>query len=70
MLREMEKNRGGNPDQIAKSNLSIATTGSKSPTLPELGITRDNSSRWQKLAAIPEKLEFQHSRRGNETLPR
>jgi hypothetical protein len=51
MLREMEKNRGGLPEQ--KTYPSSATRGRNSP-LSELGITYDNSSRWQKLAEVPE----------------
>jgi hypothetical protein len=53
MLCAMEKNRGGEHE-----HLSLRATGAieRSPTLPELGITRDNSSRWQKLAEVPERL--------------
>jgi hypothetical protein len=45
----MPKRKGGNasPEKL----LSQATTA----TLPDLGITRDQSSKWQKIAAIPEE---------------
>jgi hypothetical protein len=46
LLQSMEKARGGNP------NLSRGATGS--PTLDELGISRDPSSKWQRLATVPE----------------
>jgi hypothetical protein len=54
LLREMKENgqrkgRGGKEAQMSMS----ATIG-----LPDLGITRDQSSQWQKLADIPEK-EFE-----------
>ena len=46
LLREMPKAKGGNP------NLSSASTGCS--TLSEIGITRDQSSTWQKLASVPQ----------------
>jgi len=48
LLRDMEMHPGGNP------NLSHDTTGSP-PTLEALGISRDQSSRWQKLAAVSDE---------------
>ena len=50
MLGETEKNPGGRPTK----NLSHDTTGIN-PTLPEMGITRDQSSRWQSIAQLPEE---------------
>ena len=47
LLAEQPKAKGGNP------NLSNGTTGCDTPTLTSLGITRDQSSQWQKLAAVP-----------------
>lgn len=47
LLRDMDKHRGGNP------NLSSRDDGLK--TLANLGVTRDESSLWQRLAAIPER---------------
>ena len=46
MLREMEKNKGGNPNLFPQGN--------RLPKLPDLGITPKQSSAWQRVAAIPE----------------
>lgn len=46
MLTVAEKNTGGNP------NLSKHATGSP-PTLADIGLTRNESSRYQQLAAMP-----------------
>lgn len=46
-LQAMEKSEGGRPSQ----NLSCDTTGSQ--TLKNLGITRDQASRWQRIAGLP-----------------
>lgn len=46
LLKETQKNKGGKP------NLSKPTTGIL--TLENLGVTRDQSSKWQKIASIPE----------------
>jgi hypothetical protein len=46
MLREMEKNKGGNP------NLLHDATGSGA-SLTELGIERTQAHRWQLEAAVP-----------------
>lgn len=51
LLREMDKNKGGNP------NLLHDETGC-SPTLPELGISRVQSHRWQTEAQVPDE-EFE-----------
>ena len=49
LLREMPKRKGGNasPEKL----LSQTTTA----TLSDLGITRDQSSKWQKIATVPEE---------------
>lgn len=54
MLAEMQKHNGGRPN----GNPSHRATGLP-PTLTDLGISRDQSSRWQKLAAVPED-QFEH----------
>lgn len=43
----MEKAKGGNP------NLSPRLTGSGPKTLTQLGISREQSSDWQRLASVP-----------------
>jgi hypothetical protein len=58
LLAEMEMAKGGNPEQIAKSNRLNGATGSKPKTLSEMGITKDQSSKWQQLGRVPEK-EFE-----------
>ncbi len=50
MLNEAELSKGGRPN-----NLSIDTTGfDPVPTLKSLGVSRDQSSKWQKLTEIPD----------------
>lgn len=48
-MKDRGERHSGHGDQIAASSHHDAA-----PTLPALGITRDQSSRWQKKAAIPE----------------
>ena len=49
MLAETEKNPGGRPAE----NRSHDGTGF-SPKLSDMGITKNDSSRWQSIASIPE----------------
>jgi hypothetical protein len=51
LLREMEKAKRG-PDRDTGQRSQRSTPDSP-PTLHDLGISRDQSSRWQKLAALP-----------------
>src|SRR5262249_31529313 len=52
LLREMEKAKGS---QGSGSNQhEVRSHDATAPTLSDLGITKSQSSRWQKLAAIPE----------------
>jgi hypothetical protein len=63
MLREMaargERERGRGGDRKSPSTRSDRDPKSpkspKSPKLSDLGVTRDQSSQWQKIASIPEK---------------
>lgn len=53
-LRDAEKPKGGGDQR--SDHRSASTTGEKSaPTLAEIGITKDQSSRYQQIAAIPQE---------------
>lgn len=52
LLRDMEKAKGVLKQGTHLPQSSDATTGAK--TLSEMGVTKDQSSKWQKLANIPE----------------
>jgi hypothetical protein len=64
LLRDMPRATGGQPYQ------SRATTGSEPPvkTIADLGISRDQSSCWQKLAAVPDE-EFEAGMANPVALP-
>lgn len=54
LLRETEKAKGARePDTNRGSTRSTGATASPK-TLAEMGLTKDQSSKWQKLAAVPE----------------
>lgn len=60
LLNQREMAKGGNP------NLSRGTRGSNQPqTLEELGISHDQSSKWQQLAEIPPD-QFEAALKGPE----
>lgn len=65
MLRDMEKAKGGRPENNPSND---ATGFAKEKTLDEIGISRDQSSRWQKLAAVPVQ-EFEQALSDPETKP-
>lgn len=50
-LRDTEKAKGGHPFQ--KSTATLAVGVERAPTLDEIGITANQSSRYQQMAAIP-----------------
>jgi len=56
LLAEMEKAKGSPGNQ----HTGPVERADRSKTLPELGISRDQSSQWQKLAKIPEE-EFEEA---------
>lgn len=55
ILLEMDKHEGGRPSE----NPSSASRGF-APKLADLGVTHDQSSRWQQMAAMPQSKFEQH----------
>ncbi len=55
LLQETDKNSGGRPTKTRNTMLQVS-----GPTLLELGVTRIQSSRWQTIANIPERIFEQH----------
>lgn len=57
MLRDMEKNPGGQAEHEFYQSHDVTTRPS---TLNDLGITKMQSHRWQLEASVPEKTFEQH----------
>ena len=55
LLQEIDKNRGGRPTKTTHAMLQVS-----GPTLMELGVSRMQSSRWQVIAGIPERIFERH----------
>jgi hypothetical protein len=56
LLKVMEKAKGGAEPGVGRKGKNGIERPDSIPTLPQLGISPDQSSQWQKLAAIPEKV--------------
>ena len=58
LLAETEKAKGQLKQGNSLPQSHATTTGDKPKTLAEMGVTKDQSSKWQQLAKVPEK-EFE-----------
>lgn len=54
LLAVMEKNPGGRPGDVTSENLYHAARSLATPTLADMGLTANQSSRYQQLAAMPD----------------
>ncbi len=63
LLGQVDKNAGGRPPK----NRSYRATGLEDKTLDDMGITKNQSSRWQRISDIPSK-NFEASI-DNKTIP-
>jgi len=70
LLSEMEKAKGGGDRKSEKYHPSQDATGDPSgnKTLAEMGVTKDQSSKWQQLARVPDK-EFEEAINLPGTIP-
>lgn len=61
-LKIMEKNKGSQGQLVSRGVIggNMVVTANNTPTLAEIGITKAQSSQWQKIAAIPEQVFEEH----------
>jgi N6-adenosine-specific RNA methylase IME4 len=58
LLREIEKNKGARQQGVGRRGKNAVAPNDRVPKLADLGVSKTQSSRWQKLAALPaEKFE-------------
>jgi len=58
LLKEMEKNKGGKPEQ--QTYQSQDETSKTHPKLKDLGVNKTQSYRWQKIADVPQETFEEH----------
>jgi hypothetical protein len=68
LLAEMEKNKGGGEPGVGRAGKNAVPSGDRitaPPTLADLGVSKKQSSEWQKLAGLPEnefEIEVKHAK--------
>jgi hypothetical protein len=62
LLKEIEKNKGGNPNLTPKTDVGVEKT------IEEMGLTYNQSSKYQQLANVPEK-EFEEALNAEGSIP-
>jgi N6-adenosine-specific RNA methylase IME4 len=65
LLREMEKNKGARQQGIGRRGKNVVAPNDRVPKLADIGVSKTQSSRWQKLAALDaDKFESHVERAG------
>jgi hypothetical protein len=49
----MDKNAGGRPEKTGSNRLPVSN---RPPTIADIGVTKTQSSRWQKLASLDDEV--------------